>query len=60
MEKIEKIYSDLTMKHYGYYCSCYYTYVLEAIKNTIKDLNITTYKKSDIEMIHKHITENYI
>ena len=57
MEKIKTIYNLLLDKYYNYYCTVYYEYIIEAIKNTLKD----NYNKDlSIEEIHKHIKENYI
>lgn len=52
------IYEQLIDKYYNYYCTVYYEFILEAIKNTIEDFkNKSSYT---IEDIHKNIIENYI
>lgn len=54
---------ELQTRYYNYYSSVYYTYLEEAIENTLKDLGIVRYEEvSDelIEKIDKHIKENYI
>lgn len=57
MEKIKKIYDLLLTNYYNYYCTVYCDYIIEAIKNTLKD----NYNKDlSIEEIHKYIKENYI
>lgn len=55
---IRGIYNELMDKYYNYYCSVYYEFILEAIKNTLQDLR--NVQDKDIDMIHKHIRENYI
>lgn len=57
MDDVKKIYSQLISKYFNYYYSVYYDFIIEAIKNTLKDLKN---KELDIDTIHKHIKENYI
>ena len=53
---IKSIITKLYKRHYNYYCTVFYGYLEEAVKNTLKDLKGC----NDIEVIHKHIKENYI
>lgn len=55
---IKEIYNELMEQYYNYYCTVYYEFILEAIKNTIKDFR--NKKEYTIEEVHQNIIENYI
>ena len=50
------ILNELYNKYYNYYCYCQISYIIQAIKETLKD----GVNSNDIDAIHKHIKENYI
>lgn len=55
---INYIYDQLMEKYYNYYCTVYYEFILEAIKNTLDDFK--NKKSYNITDIHENIKNNYI
>lgn len=56
-ERIKKIYNLLINNYYNYYCTVYYSFIIEAIENTLED---NKNRDLSIEEIHKYIKENFI
>ena len=54
---INKLYNDLINNYYTYYCTVYGEFIIEAIKNTIRDKNTTDLT---VGQLHEHIKKNYI
>ena len=52
----EQIASELEYK-YNYYSDVYFSFIVEAVENTIKDFYGEI---KPLDEIHKHIKENYI
>ena len=52
---INQIINELYNRYYSYYSTVYIGILEEAVKNTLHDI-----KTYDIDLIHKHIKENYI
>lgn len=50
----------LFYKYNDYYNTVYYEFIIDAVKNTLKDLKITGGFLEAIPTIHKHIINNYI
>lgn len=54
--KFESIATDLEVNYMDYYNTVLFEFIVEAVKNTIDDLHGI----KSLEVMHKHITENYI
>lgn len=50
----------LYYKYNYYYNNVYYDFIIEAVKNTLNDLKINDNFSEKIDIIHKHIINNYI
>lgn len=59
MNIVKKICREL-QNNFDYYNDVYYEFIIEAVENTVKDLNITDMATCNIATVHKHIKENYI
>lgn len=54
--KVKEIARELQMEYYDYYCTVYFDFIVEAVENSIYDLEGVC----NLEDLHHHIIENYI